>query len=730
MKTAENKRKYIYSCVALTIVLLLVLSAGAILAKYVVSSNVAKIDLTIEAGGFYLMNGPDFNEKLRTLAGSETDTEVVIGYYDDYSGVIDDWDDESAVNVDADEKGRIRMFKKDDTVYVLFKGKDGDKITLNEDSSDMFSCIGSGMEDELQLSSITGLNLLDTSRVTDMSAMFKQCGFINDLEGVSEWDTSNVEDMVEMFRSCSSLTSLDLSGWDVSSVHDMSYMFAYCSALTTIDFSEWEFQGNYSNLDMQYMFTNCSNLETIDFSDLQMNGNLVSMIEMFSNCGNLQTIKMWNGIVVPLLVNGAFYNCSALSEIDISSFYTISGEVPSVDISQMFSRCSNLKTVYAGGYWDEDNIEGTDVFDSCTSIKGGAGTPYDANHIDADYARIDTADTPGYFTDIAYKPEYLDYTLVSGNDFNKAINNLNEDVENIYFDSFKNHPEFVWESGTPVGTNVNAFSDSDGIAIYILTKADVAEELIKADADCYRMFADLYSLERIIGLRYLDTSDVANMADMFTECDALVELDLSSFDTSNVTNMSFMFSSCLSIEQLDLSSFDTSKVTRFGEMFASCNNLTTIFVGEGWKVGTLASGDANGYGMFDGCNLLVGGNGTKCDGKNNIDADYAHIDVSGNPGYFTAKTSSQSYRLTRPQPTVTPEPSPTPIPTEAPTAAPEQTLAPVVEPTSSPAAQPTEEPTLAPAASPTPKPAAETDPEPTPEPESQLTQAPAEGSNE
>ena len=40
-----------------------------------------------------------------------------------------------------------------------------------------------------------------------------------------------------------------------------------------------------------------------------------------------------------------------------------------------------------------------DVFNGCTSLVGGMGTTYDANHVGADYAHIDGGpDNPGYFT--------------------------------------------------------------------------------------------------------------------------------------------------------------------------------------------------------------------------------------------------------------------------------------------------------------------------------------------
>ena len=38
-----------------------------------------------------------------------------------------------------------------------------------------------------------------------------------------------------------------------------------------------------------------------------------------------------------------------------------------------------------------------------TNLVGGNGTTYDASHIDTTYARIDTADTPGYFTNVKNK---------------------------------------------------------------------------------------------------------------------------------------------------------------------------------------------------------------------------------------------------------------------------------------------------------------------------------------
>ena len=73
-----------------------------------------------------------------------------------------------------------------------------------------------------------------------------------------------------------------------------------------------------------------------------------------------------------------------------------------------------------------------------------------------------------------------------------------------------------------------------------------------------------------------NTSNVANMAYMFNDCNNLTSLDLSSFNTSKVTNMNNMFQGCNGLTELDVSKFDTSKVTNMNNMFSNCNGLTSL----------------------------------------------------------------------------------------------------------------------------------------------------------
>lgn len=94
--------------------------------------------------------------------------------------------------------------------------------------------------------------------------------------------------------------------------------------------------------------------------------------------------------------------------------------------------------------------------------------------------------------------------------------------------------------------------------------------------DCSWWFSGFNGLTTITHLEYLNTSQVTNMQYMFSNCESLEALDLSTFNTENVTNMSHMFYYCTSLKSLNLSSFNTSKVSLMGSMFSNCESLTAL----------------------------------------------------------------------------------------------------------------------------------------------------------
>ena len=109
-----------------------------------------------------------------------------------------------------------------------------------------------------ELETITGLEYLNTAKVTDMGFMFSNCLKLTSLD-VTHFNTANVTNMNSMFFQCKALTSLDVTHFNTAKVTNMYSMFAYCVTLTTIYASSKFVTTHVSNSFS--MFYNCKKLK-------------------------------------------------------------------------------------------------------------------------------------------------------------------------------------------------------------------------------------------------------------------------------------------------------------------------------------------------------------------------------------------------------------------------------------------------------------------------------------
>ena len=220
------------------------------------------------------------------------------------------------------------------------------------------------------LTTITGLNYLNTSEVTNMLGMFWGCKYLTSLD-LSSFNTANVTDMRFMFNKCENLTSLDVSSFNTANVINMLAMFWDCKNLTSLDVSSF----NTSNVtDMSAMFENCGKLTSLDVSSFNT-ANVTDMRFMFNKCENL-------------------------TSLDLSSFNTANV----TNMKNMFENCDELKTITVGSTWSTEAVtSSTDMFTNCFKIEGGAGTTFSSSYTDASYAHIDGGPSnPGYLTGATY----------------------------------------------------------------------------------------------------------------------------------------------------------------------------------------------------------------------------------------------------------------------------------------------------------------------------------------
>ena len=479
------------------------------------------------------------------------------------------------------------------------------------------------------LTTIEGIEYLNTENVTDMSGMFWGCSILTTLD-VSHFDTQNVTDMSYMFSSCSALTTLDVSKFDTKNVTSMSYMFSNCFALTTLNVSNFDTK-NVTNMsymfsgcsalttldvskfdtknvtDMNYMFYQCSVLTTLDVSNFDTK-NVTDMDGMFCDCDALTTLDVSNFDTQNVTnMNSMFYSCSALTTLDLSNFDTqnvtnmnyMFSNCPALttldlsnfdtknvtDMSWMFSFNPALTTIYASDKFVTTACEFDDcMFEECANLVGAV--PYDENKVGKEMANY----TTGYFTDIASKVAES-YAV-----FDEATNTLT-----FKHDTKKPDGAFALNEGENLPGwykfDDNNHSHNANIIKKVIFDASFANA---RPTSCYNWFYGCTDLTTIEGIEYLNTENVTNMSWMFSECSALTTLDVSNFDTKNVMEMSYMFGSCTKLKTLDVSSFNTQNVTDMNWMFSYCSALTTLDLS---NFDTKNVTDMSG--MFSNCSALT-----------------------------------------------------------------------------------------------------------------------------
>lgn len=224
--------------------------------------------------------------------------------------------------------------------------------------------------------SITFAPDFDTSNVTNMTYMFRNCAALTSIN-ISSFNTENVTDMSSMFANCSSLTNLDLGNFNTANVTDMNSMFSECSSLTNLNLSSF----NTENVtDMSYMFRGCEALTTLDVSNFNT-ANVTNMSCMFYNCIALTSLDVTNfntEKVTDMVL--MFYDCSSLTNLNVTNFNTANV----TDMGALFRRCSSLTSLDLTNFNTANvtNIRG--MFRNCSSLSNLDLSNFDLNSLSDD----------------------------------------------------------------------------------------------------------------------------------------------------------------------------------------------------------------------------------------------------------------------------------------------------------------------------------------------------------
>ncbi len=211
------------------------------------------------------------------------------------------------------------------------------------------------------LTTIEGLENLNTSNVTNMNYMFWSCKKLESLD-LSHFNTEKVKDMEGMFWGCSSLQSLDLSHFNTSNVTDMSGMFYNCSKLTSLDLSHFNTE---KVTDMGGLFRGCDNLRSLDLSHFNTS-NVTDMRWMFYDCGKLTSLDL-SGFNTSNVENmcAMFLGCKGLTSLDLRGFNTEKVE----NIGWMFQDCTGLTKLDLSNFNTGNVTTIQEIFYGCTNLE-------------------------------------------------------------------------------------------------------------------------------------------------------------------------------------------------------------------------------------------------------------------------------------------------------------------------------------------------------------------------
>ena len=394
---------------------------------------------------------------------------------------------------------------------LILAGNGSGKIIANPYSSSAFSSFTT-------VSSIQGLEILDTSAVTDMGSLFYGCSSLTSLD-LSSFVISANTDMTSMFQNCSALTEIKgIEKLNTSAVTNMSRLFEGCSSLKSLDLSGWD---TSATTDMSGMFSGTS------INRITLGAKFV-FVGVNSRLGNDSTI--W---------------CEEGSDNTYSSteLYAVIREST---VSYYAAPVLAYRDSWYKGNTDKSTITEIEIVDSYTPT-GEETESWDASE----------------------GSEGSVMAYVSGTKLTLAGNGNKKIYAHMYFsDAFSGFNALIEIKGIE---KLNTSSATEIYSLFEGCKSLTSIDLSSWDTSAVTNMGDLFngcSSLTTIDLSGWDTSATTNMSRLFGSCSALTEIKgIEQLNTSAVTDMSSLFSGCRSLTSLDLSSWDTSATTDMEWMF-------------------------------------------------------------------------------------------------------------------------------------------------------------------
>ncbi|WOG04736.1 BspA family leucine-rich repeat surface protein [Segatella copri] len=473
----------------------------------------------------------------------------------------------------------------------------------------------------LKLETITGLEYLNTEKVTDMNNMFSSCSELTSLD-VTHFNTAKVTNMGSMFYSCSKLTSLDVTNFNTANVTNMNYMFSGCSKLTSLDVTKFN---TAKVTNMRYMFSSCSKLTSLDVTNFNtekvtyMNrmfsscssltsldvthfntANVTNMNSMFSSCSSLTSLDVTHFNTANVTdMNGMFSSCSKLTSLDVTYFNTANV----TDMSFMFANCSSLTSLDVAHFNTEKVTGMSRMFIGCSALLSLDVTNFNtANVTDMSYMFSDcVALTSLYLTNfntekVTNMVSMFAYcrALTTIYASSKFVTTKVTNSSNMFYNcnKLKGEEECTDDKATDktyakieggyFSRAIPRVKYADGTLTFFLASKETLGENeyeLNSGKNLPEWVKHTFSITKVVFDTSFANARPTSCYKWFFWCEKLNQVEgIKNLNTKEVTDMADMFYECRDLSSLDVSGFNTEKVTDMSGMFYECISLKLLDV--------------------------------------------------------------------------------------------------------------------------------------------------------
>ena len=296
-----------------------------------------------------------------------------------------------------------------------------------------------------------------TSGITDMSSLFNQVIFNED---ISSWDVSDVTNMNQMFAESFAFNQ-PIGFWDVSSVTDMNGMFFMASAFDQ-PIGDWDVsqvtdmtsmfnEGSFNQPIDNWNVSSVTQMSSMFFFNTSFNqplnswdvSNVTNMLGMFENASSFnQDLSNWNVSNV-IIMNAMFASASAfdqpIGDWDVSNVTQMSNlfafasafnqPIGNWDVSSviymdyMFFNASTFDQPINS--WDVSNVLGMEAMFSDTVFNQPIGN-WDVSSVLSMYNMFNRSNSGG----TEFNQDISSWTFNSSVDLTGMLNSSNMSIEN------------------------------------------------------------------------------------------------------------------------------------------------------------------------------------------------------------------------------------------------------------------------------------------------------------